>query len=97
MARAWDSSPILRVPVRVPEGGTNKTEAWLPTPSASFRIGNQVVEPFPVRVVKGGTSMEVIYEQCKRYFYSPKGLCFSPTWLETKHHSGRWKNYLPVI
>jgi len=25
MARAWDSSPILRVPVRVPEGGTNKT------------------------------------------------------------------------
>jgi len=28
MARAWDSSPILRVPVRVPEGGTNKIGSY---------------------------------------------------------------------
>jgi hypothetical protein len=51
MTRAWDSSPILRVPVRVPEGGT---------------------------------LMEVIYEQCTRYFYSPERLRFSSDWLEPK-------------
>ena len=53
MVRAWDSSPILRVPVRVPTGGTNKTMS-----DACFLLSlsrQKSAKPFPVGVVEGGT------------------------------------------